>query len=1039
MPTSATARFSSAVGGRLPGVRLHADSDVVARVGARALTVGRHVAFAPGHFRPGTREGESLIHHELAHVVQQDGAHGAAQASGLSYDAYEAEADEAVRAVASGRSPHLSPVRDGIGPRAVQLSPDEADDRPPPFARPEQDPAPQIPMEDMIDFRNRWWANDENHLRQMFEGVIRRGGREGGTEHAVWLLREFLAGGGRARGTAVFPVISGHAFGARRGDLVQNPYSHMQREARRKRNEAAIHRLYPQIAEKATRVLDQLLRERQQVLDRFRGHIGATLAQLLFEGEDSINAEIERYGLQRSVEYHVVDMPGGGMRTETTYSYSMDQGPRTEVMAAAARDLLEQRRELDRIEGQLRNLYMRDILRAMTPGGALSAARPSIRDMVERGRLKAELLQKERQYRILGAIHSRRYPLLGAFLDDTSALERLASGHGRAHTAGELLWQRLERIHDTRRDLEDGDINLWKLDQVIEIAKRTGGIPAGSLYDAWVTERNQEAKDDDKVKDYILAAVSIVLGILAIPATGGASLALAAGSAAASATSLSRAIADYKLKRADNMADRAFAIAGDDPSSLWIALEVVGLVLDVGQAVAVLRSIKGPVKAAVEANADQVDEAIEAAVRAAEAQRPGLGRQIRQGILRQRAEGGRSLAETLGGAAGHEARAVARTAETIAEGAEDALGSVPSGVVGHQIKVTPDGFVIRCSSPCDVLFLQYADEINSSPELARRWNEMEQAARRAAAAGDSAAADAAALEARHLIDEFEAIRLAPRVRDGGLTAEDMQRLLPNVVFDRRATQRLAAVELLNRLSPTQRQQVVAALRQLTPEEAGRLLSVLGRQDPQAFADAMARRAAGAADEATGPAAATPSGAMFGTAEEAGLDEWLEVIQTTTRRIDPARLEGARATLRRRMTPPDWARNSKEWNAHHIFPVELQDHPVFLALKRSGGWDYHDPAINAIALPTTPKVALREGLPVHQVTAKMLSKKAPPGTVSLLRGHPNYNRDARMLLDGMEHLIDDPDALRSAVMQARQTLIDRIGASHLHPGGYRVLW
>lgn len=43
------------------------------RLSARAFTVGQHIAFAEGEFRPDTEEGRALLAHELAHVVQQSG------------------------------------------------------------------------------------------------------------------------------------------------------------------------------------------------------------------------------------------------------------------------------------------------------------------------------------------------------------------------------------------------------------------------------------------------------------------------------------------------------------------------------------------------------------------------------------------------------------------------------------------------------------------------------------------------------------------------------------------------------------------------------------------------------------------------------------------------------------------------------------------------------------------------------------------------------------------------------------------------------
>lgn len=43
------------------------------RLSARAFTVGSHIAFAEGEYRPDSPEGKALLAHELAHVVQQQG------------------------------------------------------------------------------------------------------------------------------------------------------------------------------------------------------------------------------------------------------------------------------------------------------------------------------------------------------------------------------------------------------------------------------------------------------------------------------------------------------------------------------------------------------------------------------------------------------------------------------------------------------------------------------------------------------------------------------------------------------------------------------------------------------------------------------------------------------------------------------------------------------------------------------------------------------------------------------------------------------
>jgi hypothetical protein len=63
--------------GDLSDVRVHADStahDLNHAVSARAFATGTDVYFAQGEYKPNTTDGDKLIAHELAHVVQQRGA-----------------------------------------------------------------------------------------------------------------------------------------------------------------------------------------------------------------------------------------------------------------------------------------------------------------------------------------------------------------------------------------------------------------------------------------------------------------------------------------------------------------------------------------------------------------------------------------------------------------------------------------------------------------------------------------------------------------------------------------------------------------------------------------------------------------------------------------------------------------------------------------------------------------------------------------------------------------------------------------------------
>lgn len=106
---SIRSRMEAAFGVGFGAVRVHRDSvgaGLSDKLNARAFTVGQHVAFGTGEYRPGTLVGDALIAHELAHVVQQGGAHDLPTVRGghEATTVLEAEADQsAMVAVARDR------------------------------------------------------------------------------------------------------------------------------------------------------------------------------------------------------------------------------------------------------------------------------------------------------------------------------------------------------------------------------------------------------------------------------------------------------------------------------------------------------------------------------------------------------------------------------------------------------------------------------------------------------------------------------------------------------------------------------------------------------------------------------------------------------------------------------------------------------------------------------------------------------------------------------------------------------------------------
>lgn len=120
----------------LSRVRLHtggAAAEAARCVNARAFARGRDIVFDAGEYRPDTREGQRLLAHELAHVIQQGGETGTAPPArpagmGPSGDAAEQRADGAGERVARGeQAGEVGHATSGVLQRMVRTNGGEWD------------------------------------------------------------------------------------------------------------------------------------------------------------------------------------------------------------------------------------------------------------------------------------------------------------------------------------------------------------------------------------------------------------------------------------------------------------------------------------------------------------------------------------------------------------------------------------------------------------------------------------------------------------------------------------------------------------------------------------------------------------------------------------------------------------------------------------------------------------------------------------------------------------------------------------------------
>ena len=150
----------------------------------------------------------------------------------------------------------------------------------------------------------------------------------------------------------------------------------------------------------------------------------------------------------------------------------------------------------------------------------------------------------------------------------------------------------LTNINESRENLQKRRIDIWNLAPVIEQVKQVYGIEPGSYADQLI-ERERERRSPSVLETVLSTVLMIGLGVVATFATGGVALgALLAGFTIGGMQALDL-YADYDVKKAAHGTDLdvARAISSDDPSLFWLAVAIVGAVVDLGAAVQAFRSI----------------------------------------------------------------------------------------------------------------------------------------------------------------------------------------------------------------------------------------------------------------------------------------------------------------------------------------------------------------------------------------------------------------------------------------------------------------
>jgi filamentous hemagglutinin len=230
--------------------------------------------------------------------------------------------------------------------------------------------------------------------------------------------------------------------------------------------------------------------------------------------------------------------------------------------------------------------------------------------------LKAEWAQAE-----------RAHPLLVAFRSLPGADANLAALQGgddemMRHALRTVL-PKLGNVIKARTWLETGHLDPLKLELVIPLAKQRMHVAPGSIRAAAVDQLVAEAHGG--IEAWIIAALTLAMGVVAIAPTGGSSLpaAIELSGLALDAYLSTDALNAYHVQSVatDTSIDPALALSNEEPSLTWLAVQLVGSGIGAAFAAKAFR------QAAALRRAAEAGEASQAAIRELNeiGQREGLG------------------------------------------------------------------------------------------------------------------------------------------------------------------------------------------------------------------------------------------------------------------------------------------------------------------------------------------------------------------------------------------------------------------------------
>jgi hypothetical protein len=559
LPHALRRQFEPRLGVSLADVRLHTGHDAsesARAINANAYSSGTSIVFGSGGFAPDTTAGRRLLAHELTHVAQfKRSSYTPTSAISSPGDPAEREAkaaehgDQGPPGQAGRALVHRQEPKDVLAPPAEGAG--DKDDRP--AALPKAPPP----------------ARNETDI--VVGGVV----VAGNPERTKYDLKRIAGTSGR-QGVVDFVRGVNDEYKPRPNFAPERPFGTPMTAANYVPQVNVMGALAP-IAREVLIEIDAYVRD-------FQAQAKSVALTTLDANEKQANDEAAHYGITtKKTEVPVSDCLAGDCKYEKR-EHSMDaDSAGAKELQEVAKILLARRKDIDDTRSKAEQYHHTKC--DHQHGDCVDTYDPPYAG------LSQQLEEKIAEYNRLRDTLSNKYPILEdnskmySSTSDLSTIAKKGPGSEMAELLGEQIAEKLSKIAKSRAGLETGEVNVWRLPKMVALARLSMQTDA----EPW-----KKKVIDDAVKQnepgiwqaIALAVLNIVALLLAGP-TGGISLAVAAG--------VNVAVAAYDVKKyimEDALANSSFraaqALSDDKPSLFWLALEIVGAVVDVGGAAAAL-------------------------------------------------------------------------------------------------------------------------------------------------------------------------------------------------------------------------------------------------------------------------------------------------------------------------------------------------------------------------------------------------------------------------------------------------------------------